>query len=581
VPPPDDPNRPTPGQPYPQPHYPQPSHHPGPPYAGPHYPQPPYAGPPYAGPPYAGPPYAGPPPGYPHSGDRVGEPRQRLHPLSPLLHSAKFAAVIIAAVSVQGAVQLGFAGFVGFLIMMMCAATAWSALTWLVTGYHVVGRELRVHDGLLVRRTRAIPLERLQAVEVVRPLLARAFGLAELRLEVVGGGKTEAPLAFLTVTDAAWLRQRLLTLAGHLGAPAAAGGEATVTPPATPPSAPSPASHGVPVSGTTPAPTGPAAGPTAAPAHPPTRTPPAPPERHLHRVVNREVLVSQLLTPQVMFLPIAVTLVVTQYLFGAGALTLVVVASMVVAIIGVIQQPVRRILSDWNFRLGLQEPGPGSSYYGLRLRHGLTETRSQTVPMHRIQAVGVTWPLLWRSRGWLRARLDVAGFAQEGAGSSNQLLPVGDLATGRRLTAIALPDVDLTTLPLTLPPSRARWLAPIRQPILGAAVADRVFATRDGRITRELVIVPYARIQSVRLVQGPLQRQLGLASVYADTAGSLTAAAHHRELAEARWLAAELAARARAPPEAGGHPAPEPPEPPEPPESATGTGTGTDATTAN
>jgi putative membrane protein len=512
--------------------------------------------------PYPGQPY----PGQPYLAGRVGEPRQRLHPLSPLLHSAKLVAVIIAAVSVQGAVQLGVAGFVGFLIMMMCAATAWSALTWLVTGYHVVGRELRVHDGLLVRRTRAIPLERLQAVEVVRPLLARAFGLAELRLEVVGGGKTEAPLAFLTVTDAAWLRQRLLTLAGHLGAPAAGGGETTSAPSAAQPATALPASHGVPATGATPA------APTGAAVPPPAETSStAPPEQHIHRVINREVLVSQLLTPQVMFLPVAITLVVTQYLFGAGALTLVVVASMAVAIIGVIQQPVRRILSDWNFRLGLQEPGPGSSYHGLRLRHGLTETRSQTVPLHRLQAVGVTWPLLWRSKGWLRARLDVAGFAQEGVVSSNQLLPVGDLATGRRLTSIALPGVDLTALPLAPPPARARWLAPIRQPILGAALADRVFATRDGRVTRELVIVPYARIQSVRVVQGPLQRQLGLASVCADTAGVLTAVAHHRDLAEARRLAADLTARARAAREAGGNTAPQP----------TQTGPGTDATTAS
>ena len=78
-----------------------------------------------------------------------------------------------------------------------------AVVSWYNTGYHIVGRELRVYEGLLWRRTRAIPLERLQAVEVVRPLLAQLTGLAELRLEVVGGGKTEAPLAYLTVADAA------------------------------------------------------------------------------------------------------------------------------------------------------------------------------------------------------------------------------------------------------------------------------------------------------------------------------------------------------------------------------------------
>ncbi len=521
---------------------------------------------------------AAPPPGPPHHGSPAVEPRRRLHPLSPLLHSFKFLAIIIAAISVQGAAQLGLAGFIGTLLMVMPLAMAWSAIVWLVTGYHIIGRELRIYEGVLVRRTRAIPLERLQAVEVVRPLLARAFGLAELRLEVVGGGKTEAPLAFLTVTDAATLRQRLLALAGRMGAPAAAPAapvdtgaapETLQVPPATTPPPPHP-----PYGHHPPYPPPGAPEPAPAPAAPPA----PPPEQHLHRVINQEVLVSQLLTPQVMFLPIAVALVVTQYLFGAGALTLVVLASMVVAIIGVIQQPVRRILSDWNFRLALQEAGAGVHYPGLRVWHGLTETRTRTVPLHRIQAVGVTWPLLWRARRWLRARLDVAGFAMpdQGVASSDTLLPVGDLATARRLTSVALPGVDLTDLPLSTPPSRARWVAPIRQPVLGSGLTDRVFAARDGRVTRQLVVVPYARIQSIRLVQGPLQRQLGLASVHADTAGSLTAIAHHRDLAEARWLAAELTRRARAAREADRHREPAEREPAPP---ATGAGEGADAAT--
>jgi putative membrane protein len=224
----------------------------------------------------------------------------------------------------------------------------------------------------------------------------------------------------------------------------------------------------------------------------------------------------------------------------------VVFASMAAAIIGVIQQPVRRTFADWSFRLAVQDPPPGKPYPGLRIRQGLTETRSQTVPLNRVQAVGVTWPLLWRRRQWLRCRLDVAGYGpQQSSRPYDRLLPVGDLETARRLTGVVLPAVDLVALRLTGPPSRARWLAPWRQPVLGAALDDRVFATRDGRVTRELVVVPYERIQSVRVVQGPLQRRLGLANVYADTAGSLTPTAHHRELAEARALAAELTERAR------------------------------------
>jgi putative membrane protein len=439
------------------------------------------------------------------------EPRQRLHPLSPLLHSAKLIAALIAAISFQGFAQLGVRGFLGTIIIGMCFVVAYSVLTWLVTGYHVVGRELRIYDGVLVRRTRAIPLERLQTVELVRPLLARLTGLAELRLEVVGGGKTEAPLAFLTAADAATLRQRLLALAARIGAPAENQPYAV---PETAALSPTPATQA---------------------------------EHPLHTVVNREVVISQLLTPQVLFLPVAIAFVVIQYWFGTRAWSWVVFASMAAAIIGVIQQPVRRIMSDWNFRLAVQDPPPGKPYPGLRIRQGLTETHSQTVPVNRVQAVGVTWPLLWRRRQWLRARIDVAGYGpQQASRPYDRLLPVGELETARRLAGVVLPGVDLTALRLSTPPRRARWLAPWRQPVLGAALADRVFATRDGRVTRELTVVPYQRIQSVRISQGPLQRQLGLANVYADTAGSLTAVAHHRELADARALAAALTERSRA-----------------------------------
>ena len=484
----------------------------------------------------------------------AAEPVRRLHPLTPVLSGFKAIAALVAALSVQGAMRLGWRGFVGALLVTMCLAVAVSVVSLLVTGYHVVGRELRIHEGVLFRRSRAIPLERLQAVEVVRPLLARIVGLAELRLEVVGGGKTEAPLAYLTVADAAALRRRLLDLAHGTGA-AASGADAA--PPA------DGAGDAMAAGGTAAGPVGDATtgagadagtagavtaggGPSTAPdgAGPAGRAAAggadvaATAERHLHTVANQDVLVSQLLTPQVMFLPLGIVFVVAQYWFGE-AWSFVAMVSMVVAVIGLLQQPARRILSDWNFRLSV-------SPAGLRVRHGLTELRSQTVPMHRVQAVTVVWPLLWRRMRWLRCRLHVAGFGVQQLNTSDRLLPVGDLATGRRLVAEVIPGVDLTALPLAPAPRRARWVAPVSGPILAAGLHDHVFVTRDGRLTREITLVPYHRAQSVRLVQGPLQRLLGLASVHVDAAGGLNATARHRDLADARRLAAELTERARA-----------------------------------
>ncbi|MET7704512.1 PH domain-containing protein [Micromonospora sp. NPDC005413] len=456
----------------------------------------PPAGPTPHGPVPPGAPYPWPTP--PSGGE--GEPRQRLHPLSPVLHGAKSLVVVIAGLSWSTLSRVGFGWFAAMVVVLALGATVLSVISWYNTGYHVVGRELRVYEGLLWRRTRAIPLERLQAVEVVRPLLAQLTGLAELRLEVVGGGKTEAPLAYLGVADAALLRERLLVLAGR-GAQAPAPDHAVAPGAAVPP--------------------------TAAPGRP------------LHAVRNQSLLISQLLTPQAFLLPFGVAFVVMQFL-TAGSWSFVAVASTLTAMAGVLLQPIRRVLDDWNFRLA-RDGGT------LRVHNGLLETRAQTVPLERVQTVRATWPLLWRGNGWLRLRLEVAGYSVAEADDRNRpdrLLPVGDLPTATMIVAEVLPGVRLDALALSPPPRRTRWLHPLGRGAFGAGLFERVFVTRSGRLTRQLVIVPYARIQSVRVVQGPVQRRLGLASVHADTAGGSGATAQDRDLAEAWALAADLTARA-------------------------------------
>lgn len=467
----------------------------------------------------------------PDAASAVG-PRQRLHPLSPLLHSAKALVVIVAALSWQTLSRVGPLWFAAMVAVLLLGTAVLAVVSWYNTGYQVVGRELRIHEGLLWRRTRAIPLERLQAVEVVRPLLAQVTGLAELRLEVVGGAKTEAPLAYLTVGDAVALRERLLALAYRTAPPAAgrpAPGWSGPAPgwPAPPPGWPAPVpGHAAPAG-----------------AYPVGRadvTGVGSTGRLIHAVSNRDLLVSQLLTPQAFLLPFGVAFVLTQFVFE-GSWSFIAVASTLTAMAGVVLQPVRRVLDDWNFRLARDETA-------LRVRHGLLETRAQTVPLDRVQAITVTWPLLWRAKDWARLRLAVAGYSgvdSDGGGAADRLLPVGSPQVAQAIVDEVLPGVVISA-GLTPPPRRARWVHPLARPVLGAGLTDTVFAVRSGLLTRQLVAVPYARIQSVRVVQGPLQRRLGLATVHVDAAGGAGAAAVDRDISEAWVLAAELSDRARA-----------------------------------
>jgi putative membrane protein len=420
-------------------------------------------------------------------------PRRRLHPLSPFLHSARQLVALVAVISWQGFAQLGLARFLGVVVLILLGAIAFSLVSWRYTGYEITGRELRIHEGTFSRRTRAIPLERLQSVEVVRPLLAQLAGLAELRLEVVGGGKAEAPLAYLSVAEARDLRTDLLALAAGSGAPSAAEVE-------------------------------------------PDRS-----EQVLYTVRHEDLLVSQILAPEVIFLPIAAAFVIYQFALSPS-FGFIAIASMITALLGVIVRPARKLTRNWRSTLTVA----GGR---LHIRRGLTETRSQVLPVHRVQAVTVAWPLLWRPKRWVRVTLDIAAQG-EGADpddpGATTLLPVAAEAQARAIVPWCLPGVDITALPLTGVPERAAWVVPLARRVLAAGPTEHAFATVDGLLTRKLRLVPYARIQSVRVRQGPIQRRLRLATVYVDIAGAPAASAPERDVMEAFALALTLTDRARA-----------------------------------
>ena len=71
-----------------------------------------------------------------------------------------------------------------------------ASCTWWFTHFAVTDTELRIRTGLVFRRTAHIRLERIQAVDITQPLLARVAGVAKLKLDVVGTDKKDE-LAFL------------------------------------------------------------------------------------------------------------------------------------------------------------------------------------------------------------------------------------------------------------------------------------------------------------------------------------------------------------------------------------------------
>jgi putative membrane protein len=150
---------------------------------------------------------------------------RRLHPLSPLVHAGRLlvALAIVAAPSAalgHGAWEaLGQLGaFVGVALL--------GVISWLVTRWRVEDDDLRIETGLLRRSSLRFPLKQVQAIDIVRPGLARLFGLAELRLRTAGSAGGHARLAYLRTREADRLRAQLLALArGEVEEPAEPGEE--------------------------------------------------------------------------------------------------------------------------------------------------------------------------------------------------------------------------------------------------------------------------------------------------------------------------------------------------------------------
>ena len=76
----------------------------------------------------------------------------------------------------------------------------------MVTRWRFEGDTLRIETGLIRKDSRRLPLARIQAVDIVRPLLARLLGVSELRIRLAGSGSTDGKLAYLSEAQAAELR---------------------------------------------------------------------------------------------------------------------------------------------------------------------------------------------------------------------------------------------------------------------------------------------------------------------------------------------------------------------------------------
>jgi putative membrane protein len=455
-----------------------------------------------------------------------GTPR-RLHPATILVAIARGApstllglpALLAVVAKMELLLVLGAAAAV-FLGTALLRWVAWRRFTYLLTDDAVV-----IESGVLSRNRRTIPYERMADVGIEQRPLQRMFGLATLTLETGGAGQDEGKLDSVSMAEAERLRAVL-----HRQ-------RAGVLVPETPEDQADPV--------------------------------PAPVASILFAMDAGRVLLSGLFNFSLVW--IAVGLGVFQFLgpalgiddetmwravadrtgmigsepTGSWAATIATGATLVL-VLGVIAGLIRTTLRDYGFSL---------SDDGGRLRRvrGLL-TRSETViALPRVQLAAIDSGPLRRWLGWQRLRGQLLG--GEGATGRQDLAPLARAdEVDRLLDALRLPRLDpadmtqvshrhvwRTVLRSIVPPAlviaavalwkaQALFAVPLLVPVLAVALLRRkhhryaldgdLLQVQRGVVTRTIWVVPIARIQSITLSRGWIQRRLGLASVRIDTAGA-------------------------------------------------------------
>jgi putative membrane protein len=447
---------------------------------------------------------------------------RRLHVLSPVFFAGGHLrrlwplALLIAARRQFWLLALGLLVLLG-----------WSTLEWLRRTYTLEGGALRLEEGVLARKLRAVPFDRIQQVELVRKPLHRLLGVATLRVETAGGGSAaEVDLDVVTLAEAQALRSSLLRAkAGVVGLP---GDQVVAEPPA------------------------------------------APAERVLLRLPIGEVMLAGItgtraaavlvvlgpLSQVADWFPDISDWFVRRFDPGTVAPTtapaILAVALVAVAVwLGL--AAASSVVTDYGFTLARVADD-------LVVRRGLLERRESVLPLARLQVVRVEESLLRRALGLASIRIQSAGRSGGADQTASRLaIPILQRSQVDRVLGELLPGA--APMPgLVLPPpaaqrravtrsvlwptllavavSLALWpltrLAVLAIPLvvalavpaglaayrsLGHARRDGFLYARRGVPIRVTTVVPVAKAQSGSVRSSPFQRRAGLATLHVDVAG--------------------------------------------------------------
>jgi putative membrane protein len=138
--------------------------------------------------------------------------QKRLHPVAAVLRFIRslreLALPLVIFIFVGGGRERLFDTlyFVGIIVIVL-GMLIYGILSWLRFTYRVEKDELRIEFGVIVRKKRYIPIEKIQSIDVSSGVIQRMFGLVKVQVETAGGGdEAEAVLSAVTKAEAEELK---------------------------------------------------------------------------------------------------------------------------------------------------------------------------------------------------------------------------------------------------------------------------------------------------------------------------------------------------------------------------------------
>ena len=448
---------------------------------------------------------------------------RRLHPGTIALRFIKEAPSTVLALP-AGAAFISEAGLMRALWWAAALGVVVLFFTWLGWSrfrYAVGESDIRIESGILARNRRSIPFGRIQDIDVERSFLARLFGLAKVRIETGAGGKDEGLLNSVSLSEAARLRETVRAWrAGEGAEPVAA------------------------------------------------LAPDKPAGRVLFEMGVGRILLFGLFNFSLVYLAGLAAIIQSvdqllpfdiynparwigladEYLPARLSWQAIAAVLVIAALLGVVAGIVRTLSRDYGFRLTLE----GGRF---RRERGLLTRSEVVIARRRVQLAQVETGPIRRALGWFAlsfqtlgagsdsgGRQSAAPFARReemeailGEGTNLHLPPPPELTRvssrhGLRLLILSLLPALLLILTLSAwaPPALALLFA--LPPLAGLALLERRFHryglsggllfVQRGLWRQRLWVVPVAKVQSLSISRGPLQRLLGLSTLAFDTAGS-------------------------------------------------------------